>query len=349
MNFGQSGRVTWNSPSNIAIIKYWGKYGEQLPRNASISFTLKNAATQTSMDYKFVEQPEKTVKSFLFEGKEEPAFAKRVSIFLDKLKPRLHFLNHIELDIQSENSFPHSSGIASSASGMSALALCLCSIEKDLYGQLDRKEDFFTRASFIARLGSGSASRSVFPYVSAWGKHDLIPGSDNEFAVAYEDIHDIYKSLHNDILIVSEKKKSVSSSAGHDLMNNNIYASSRYQQAKERMEIVLNSLKNGDIKSFGDVLENEALTLHALMMCSEPSYILFEPDTLNIINEIRGFRKETNIPVYFSLDAGPNIHLMYPDEYAETIKSWIKNKLAKYCVNGKVIEDQVGPGPFKLD
>ncbi len=346
---GLSGSVTWKSPSNIAIVKYWGKYGEQLPRNPSVSFTLNNAFTKTSVSY--ITRPNDggdIVDSFLFEGKEEPSFALRIENFLKSLIPRLPWLAHVKLKIETENSFPHSSGIASSASGMSALVLCLCDIEENITGQKTNQDEFKRKASFYSRLGSGSACRSIYPYAAIWGEHAKISDSHNEYAIPCIDIDDIFKTLHNDILIVSDKKKSVSSSAGHQLMVDNRFAPARYELANDRMIETLHALKNGDIKLLGNILENEALVLHALMMCSEPSYILMEPETIKLINTIRGFRRDTDLDVFFSLDAGPNIHLMYPDHQKDKVQSWINSELKPMCVDGRIVYDQVGTGPKKL-
>ena len=122
----RSGKIIWRSPSNIALIKYWGKYGNQLPRNASISFTLDAAHTETTLEYgpKMTEKKGISV-DFLFNGISNKSFAERIEKFLHQLLPIFPFLSQIELTIFSSNSFPHSAGIASSASAMSALALCL--------------------------------------------------------------------------------------------------------------------------------------------------------------------------------------------------------------------------------
>ncbi|HAV30133.1 MAG TPA: diphosphomevalonate decarboxylase, partial [Saprospirales bacterium] len=150
--------VTWRSPSNIAIVKYWGKHGVQLPRNPSVSFTLDAAHTDTTVS--FTEKSEKDGEvsiDFYFEGAPNEAFASKITAFLESLHVEFNFLLDYNLKIESSNSFPHSSGIASSASAMSALALCLCSIEKILTGWPTDGTDFLNKASHIARLGSGSA------------------------------------------------------------------------------------------------------------------------------------------------------------------------------------------------
>jgi diphosphomevalonate decarboxylase len=102
------------------------------------------------------------------------------------------------------------------------------------------------------------------------------------------------------------------------------------------------------LETFINIIESEALQLHALMMCSNPSFILMKPNTLRIIEEVRRFRSETNIPLCFTLDAGPNVHLLYPENEAEKVEKFIKNELVTYCNQGRWIADHVGDGPKKL-
>lgn len=348
-NQSAEGRVAWQSPSNLAIIKYWGKYGRQLPKNASISLTLDHAHSDTSVVYKTKEQPsEEVVVRFWFHDEKKSDFEARIVKFFGSIVDIFPFITQLEFDIHSSNSFPHSSGIASSASGMSALALCLCSIERELFGTLSEESNFLKRASMVSRLGSGSACRSVYPYMASWGVHPDLSGSSNDYATPYiDDLNDVYKSFHDDILIVSATEKSVSSTAGHGLMNDNPYAEARYRQANNRMTLLLGALKTGDLEVFGKISEDEALTLHALMMCSDPSYMLVEPGTIQIINEIRAYRADTKIPVYFSLDAGPNIHLLYPHEYAAQVADFRINQLMP-LTTGQCIQDTVGLGSKPL-
>ena len=340
-------KVTWRSPSNIAIVKYWGKHGIQLPRNPSVSFTLDAAHTDTSVE--FVEKATKDNEisiDFYFEGEPNEAFASKITKFIEGLDEEFGFLRDYKFRIESSNSFPHSSGIASSASAMSALALCLCSIEKILTGWPSDSTDFLNKASHIARLGSGSAARSVYPEVAIWGEHHDIEGSTDLQAIPFDtELHSSFRDFHDDILIVSAEEKSVSSRAGHALMEDNPYAPVRYEQANRNMIATLEALRTGDILKFGKILEEEAMTLHALMMCSDPSYILMKAGTLAVIDKVRAFRKETYLPLYFTLDAGPNVHLLYPDEVADQIWPFIEKELVPHCVEGKVIRDRVGLGP----
>ena len=114
------------------------------------------------------------------------------------------------------------------------------------------------------------------------------------------------------------------------------------------MERLLKMLKEGDVHGFGVIAEEEALTLHALMMASSPSYTLLHPNTLQMIERIRNYREETGHPVYFSLDAGPNIHLLYPDSVKEEVQLLIDRQLVPLCENGFWIKDWVGEGPEEL-
>ena len=344
MNENQVHSVKWQSPSNIAIVKYWGKRPgmNQIPQNPSVSFTLSKCSTETSIDYK---ASDRFGLHFRFDGKENPEFQTKIADFLKNQMSAFPFLNEMELHINSHNTFPHSSGIASSASSMSALVMCLLDIERNVNGadDIDLK-----KASRLSRLASGSACRSLFPKMALWGETEAWQGSSDEYAVTLQDaIHPIFKDYHDSILIVSDAKKSVSSRAGHALMNDNPYAEVRYAVAKNHIKDLLEALKTGDLEAFIRITESEAMQLHALMMCSHPSYILMKPNTLRIINTLNEFRQETDIPVCFTLDAGPNVHILYPDQHAEMVERFIMDELEQYCVGGQWIPDQVGEGASK--
>jgi len=344
-----AGQVSWRSPSNIAIVKYWGKHGDQLPRNPSLSFTLSAAHTITTVNYKKRPTKKEGISlTFKFEGEENEAFSNKIVKFLSSLMVDMPFLSQLHFDIESSNSFPHSSGIASSASAMSALSLCLTSIEHELFGTLPDVDSYVQKSSNLSRLGSGSASRSVIPQIGAWGMHNKVPNSSDNFAVGVDGIHEVFKTYHDDILIINAGEKSVSSRAGHALMEGNPYAAARYQQANDRMSELINIMKSGDVDAFGKLAEDEAMTLHALMMCSDPSYVLMKPKTLSAIEDIRKFRRENNLPIYFTLDAGPNIHLLYPDGIKNKVSKFINTDLKAYCQDGKIIKDMVGMGPERL-
>ena len=218
----EAGEVTWQSPSNIALVKYWGKKENQIPANPSISFTLDNCQSTTTMKYSLKEEGPKKNNfdfKFFFEGKEKDDFKPKILTFFERIESYCPYLKDYQLEIRSENSFPHSSGIASSASGMSALALCVMSLEKEIFD--DIKEDYFNKkASFLARLGSGSASRSIEGPLVVWGEHENIAGSSDIYGEKFPyHINEVFKNYQDTILLVDKGEKQVSSTVGHNLMH----------------------------------------------------------------------------------------------------------------------------------
>lgn len=139
----KAGHLAWRSPSNIAIIKYWGKYGNQLPANPSLSMTLEQSYTETHLFYR-PRKPNEELVQYFFDTKQELAFEAKIKRVLQAWKEYLPFLDAVALEFHSKNSFPHSAGIASSASSMSALALCMLSLEQILY-QRYTDEQFFAK------------------------------------------------------------------------------------------------------------------------------------------------------------------------------------------------------------
>jgi diphosphomevalonate decarboxylase len=127
-------------------------------------------------------------------------------------------------------------------------------------------------------------------------------------------------------------------------MHDHPYAERRFQQAHENLSKLKTVLETGDLDTFVQIVESEALTLHAMMMTSMPYFILMKPNTLEIINAIWKYRNETKIPVCFTLDAGANVHVLYPENTKEEILQFIKGELVGYCQNGQYICDEIGIG-----
>ena len=339
-----SGSFTWSAPSNIALVKYWGKKANQIPANPSVSFTLNHCKTITTVSFSKKSDHADFSFDLLFEGQPKEDFKPKILKFFERTEAYLPFLKDFHFTIDTKNTFPHSSGIASSASGMAALAVNFMSIEKLLRPEMS--EDYFNqKASFLARLGSGSACRSVKGKVVVWGKHAEIPGSSDLFGVEFpEKIHDNFNNYQDTILLVDKGEKQVSSTVGHDLMNGHSFAERRFEQAHENLSKIKAVLQNGDLETFIKIVESEALTLHAMMMASLPYFILMKPNTLEIINKIWKFRNETKIPVCFTLDAGANVHVLYPENVIEKVLQFIQDELVEYCQNGQYICDSVGIG-----
>ncbi len=337
--------VEWKSPSNLAIVKYWGKRDVQFPLNPSISFSLKNAVTTTRVTAKPSEQGGFT---FSLDGNMKETFNKKIANLLQLSSSTLPFITTHHLTIESSNTFPHSSGIASSASSMSALALCLADLQLLVDNEPNHNLDI-KKVSELSRLGSGSAARSLYGGWTIWGETTAIADSSDNYAVELPNIHPNFMQIANAILIIEPKSKKVSSSQGHALMNNHPYGAARIKQANDNTELLLEILESGDWNKFFDIAENEALSLHALMMSSNPGYTLLHPNSLKVIEEVRKARLEQNLPVGFSMDAGPNVHLLYPKYEEAKILPWIENTIRPLCHQHNIIFDELGEGPERTD
>ncbi|RZJ63671.1 MAG: diphosphomevalonate decarboxylase, partial [Flavobacterium sp.] len=340
-NSTENGSFEWSAPSNIALVKYWGKKENQVPANPSISFTLNNCKTITKLSY---EKKQGSGISFdlLFEGQPKESFRPKIEKFFQRIIQYLPFLKDYHFTIDTQNTFPHSSGIASSASGMAALAMNLISLERLLDPTMS-DEYFNQKASFLARLGSGSACRSINGSIVVWGEHAEIANSSDLFGVAFPDeVNEIFHNYQDTILLVDKGEKQVSSTVGHDLMHGHPFAERRFAHAHENLSAIKRALASGDTTAFIAIVESEALTLHAMMMTSMPYFILMKPNTLEIINRIWNFRSETGIPVCFTLDAGANVHVLYPENDKVRILEFIKNELVGYCQNSQYICDEIG-------
>lgn len=343
-HFPESGSFTWTAPSNIALVKYWGKKENQIPANPSLSFTLNHCKTITSLAFTKKENNGNFSFDLLFEGKPKEDFKPKIRKFLERTESYLPFLKDYHFTIDTQNTFPHSSGIASSASGMAALAMNLMSLERVLHPEMT-EDYFYKKASFLARLGSGSACRSIKGSVVAWGEQQNIEGSSDLFGIEFPyTIDKIFNNYQDTILLVDKGEKEVSSTLGHDLMHNHPFAETRFAQAHHNLNKLKTVFETGNLLDFIAIVESEALTLHAMMMTSMPYFILMKPNTLEIINAIWKFRRETNIPVCFTLDAGANVHVLYPENVSGSVLQFIKDKLVGYCQNGQYLCDEIGEG-----
>lgn len=335
--FSLNSKITWRCPSNIAIVKYWGKKGNQLPCNTSISMVLSQSFTETTLELSEKKSKNAVELAYFFEKKKQASFEERIRKYLENQYKHFPFLKECALTVHSFNSFPHSAGIASSASAFGSIALALLDAAK--HNSVD--EPFLKKASRLARLGSGSASRSMFAGFAVWGKNKWIPESSDQYAVQLNEVHQNFMQMQDAILMIDESEKPVSSSIGHSLMYGHPFAKNRFKQANERSIKLIEVLSSGDYESFIEITEAEALTLHAMMMTSKNHYMLMKPGTVAAIEKIISFRKESSIPICFTLDAGPNVHLLYPKDYKEKVHAFINSNFKK------VIFDKIGSGPQK--
>ena len=333
--------TAWRCPSNIALVKYWGKKGPQLPANASLSFTLADLYTET----KLYITDEASALKVLLDGEYQTSFEPKIRDLLQRIMPLLPWVSQYGYRIETKNNFPHSSGIASSASGMGALALCLADVHAAMHGEaMD-----FNLASNLARLGSGSACRSLTGLTGMWGQHPDYPGSDDQFAISVDEwLHPEFEDWMDAVMLVETGSKAVSSTTGHALLKDHPYAAARFEEANRNMGKLKQILQSGDLNAFIELVESEALQLHAMMMSSRPSYMLMQPQTLSIIRKIRSFREQSGLPVVFTLDAGANVHVLFPGRIIDELGKTLFPHLAEDCEGGRYICSRIDVGVASL-
>lgn len=306
-------KATAVAHSNLAFVKYWGKIDAELnlPLNSSISMTLSNAKTTTTVRFDEALPHDKIIVA----GEEQDPtgrFAQRISQHLDRIRTLANQQAHAE--ILTENTFPVSAGFASSASGLAALSLAgsaalgLNLSERDL--------------TILARRGSGSASRSIPAGFVEWYAASTSEDSFAEQIAAPEhwDIRDV-------AVIVSSEEKAISSSLGHKLAQESPFWQSRQPLLPQRLDTVRQAILDRDFETFGRELEAEAISMHAIALTSSYStnnhwhsgIYYWTPDTLELLLAVQQWR-EDGIPVYFTLDAGPTVHLICPAAYEAQIQ-----------------------------
>lgn len=340
-------KSTYRCSSNIALVKYWGKKpdGIQLPANPSISFTLKDLYTETTISTAGPNTTGQPEFDFQFEGQPKPSFIPKLADFFARIWNDYSVLNAYRLQINTSNNFPHGTGIASSASGFGALACCLAELEEMHTGKSVAVEQI----SKTARLGSGSACRSMYEAPGIWGRHNAIAGSTDEYAIPFSSpVHDVFSQMMDAVLIVDAGEKSVSSTVGHGLLKGNPYASARYAEATLHLTELCTALEAGNMTDFIRIVEQEALQLHAMMMLSNPYFILMRPATLSVIEAVWAFRRNTGVPLLFTLDAGANVHLLFPEAHYQQVKNFIDSDLLNYCQNGQYFCSAIGSAPVRI-
>jgi diphosphomevalonate decarboxylase len=178
-----------------------------------------------------------------------------------------------------------------------------------------------------------------------WGRTPSVPGSNQEWAHPYPHAIDpVFADFRDTVLLVDVGQKAVSSTVGHGLMNNHPFAAARFEMAHRNMEALQPLLASGNVGGFLDLAEREALMLHGLMMASNPPFVLMKPATLSILEKIQSARRE-GLEVGFTLDAGANVHVLYPQRAEQSVHAFVNDSLSVHCKDGAFIHDRVGAGP----
>lgn len=310
-------KATAVAPSNIAFIKYWGKKDEalRLPLNGSVSMNLSNLLTTTTVEFN------KNFKKdiIIIDGKRDLKEEGRVINHLNRIRKIAKI--KLKAKVVSQNNFPKSSGLASSASGFAALTLAAT---KAAGLNLSQKQ-----LSILARQGSGSACRSIPDGFVEWLK-----GEDNETSYAYSLFPPSYWKIIDVVVIVVKEEKKIKSSQGQKIVLKNPFLKTRLFYIKEKIKKIKQFIAKKDFPQFGELLENEALEFHAIALTSNPPIIYWQPETLKIVHLVREWRNH-GLLVYFTIDAGPNLHLFCEEKNQQFLMKKLKfvKEVKKIIVN----------------
>lgn len=299
--------ATARANPNIAFIKYWGNRDDalRLPANPSISMNLEGLYTETRVEW----DKKLTQDALILNGSTaEGATLNRVSVHLDHVRTRLGI--KLSAHVESTNNFPMGAGIASSAASFAALTLAAVAAAG---GKLSERE-----LTTIARLGSGSASRSIPSGFVEWHTGQTHESSYAESFAAPDnwDLVDV-------VAVVSNEHKSVGSSAGHRSANTSDLQAARVAGVNERFKTCKQAILDRNFDVFAEVVERDSNLMHAVMMTSVPPLFYWHPATLDIMEHVREWRKE-GLSVCYTLDAGPNIHCICLRNSADTVSNRLK-------------------------
>jgi diphosphomevalonate decarboxylase len=297
-------KATAKAPANIAFIKYWGKRNAKLrlPMNSSISMNLSEIFTITSVEFnqKLKEDLVK-IDGKVVSDKEKERVVKHIERIRRLAKVKL------KAKVESRNNFPKGTGLASSASGFAALTLAASKA-----AGLNLTEE---QLSILARIGSGSACRSVPSGFVEWKA-----GNTNESSYARSLYSPDYWSICDVIAIVGRKSKKVGSTEGHALVESSPFLKTRLSGMKKKVDEIKMAMKEKDFSKFGEILEEEAINMHLVMMTSKPALYYWTPETLKIMLKVIEWRNQ-GLESYFTIDAGPNVHIICREQNVNKVKA----------------------------
>jgi diphosphomevalonate decarboxylase len=287
---------------NIAFIKYWGNRDHTLriPVNGSISMNLAGLETRTTVLFSpDLENDQLTLNGEMVAG---PGLA-RVSQMLDRVRGQAGLNDYAQ--VTSGNSFPTGSGIASSASAFAALALAA---SKAAGLKLTQAE-----LSALARTGSGSASRSVPGGFVEW-----VPGEDHFSSYAASIAAPEHWELTDCIAVISRSHKATGSTGGHAVAGTSPLQTARVADADRRLAICRSALLAKEFEAFAEIVELDSNMMHAVMITSQPPLLYWQPGTVAVMEAVTAWRSE-GLPACFTIDAGPNVHVLTPSEYSSEV------------------------------
>lgn len=322
-------KATAVSHSNIALVKYWGKGDEKLrlPVNSSVAIALDNLTTTTTVEFlETLQQDEVELVGVGFEEGE----VEKVSKHLDRVREMAGIKTRAK--VVSNNSFPKAAGMASSASGFSALSVAAASAAGL---KLSEKE-----LSILARQGSGSASRSIPGGVSVW--HAGI-SSETSYAerISYPKEWDLRVLL---VMAEDTSAKKVGSTEGMALAVTSPYFKTAVSEAEANIERLKVAMKKGDYEAFGKVIEDECFRLHTICMTTTPNILYWRGVTVEVFQKLYKLR-EQGISAFFTVDAGPHVHVVCQAKDVESVKA----ALGELSGIKTIIECGIGEGTMVVE
>lgn len=288
---------------NIAFIKYWGNrdHALRLPVSGSLSMNLAGLETRTTVRFsEDIEDDTLTIDGVPQHG---PALA-RVSALLDIVRRRARL--PMGAAVESSNNFPMGAGIASSASAFAALALA-----GSTAAGLDLTE---AELSALARRGSGSASRSIPGGFVEWHT-----GHDNASSFATSIAPADHWALVDLVAVVSQAHKRTGSTGGHAAADSSPLQLARIHDAPRRLSACRSALLQRDFAAFAEMIEHDTLMMHAVMLTSRPPLYYWQPATLAVMQAVTDWRERDGLACAFTIDAGPNVHVMCEAEVADRV------------------------------
>lgn len=298
--------ATAQAHPNIAHIKYWGNRDNRLrlPVNGSISMNLDGLHARTTVSFAEGEADRLSIN-----GKETVGGGlERVSAILDEVRAAAGF--RLRGSVSSENNFPTGAGIASSAAAFAALALAATKA-----AGLNWSE---AQLSKLARHGSGSACRSIPSGFVEWTM-----GSGDDDSVAHSIADPEHWALTDCVAVVSTGHKTTGSTEGHALAPTSPLQAARVADVPRRLDICRKAIAHRDFEAFGAIIELDSDIMHAVMMTSKPALFYWQPATLTVMNAVREWRA-AGIPAAYTIDAGPNVHVLCPQEQAASIAAKLR-------------------------
>lgn len=318
--------ATASACANIAFIKYWGNrdHNLRLPANGSISMNLGGLFSRTTVSF----SPDYAADSLTLNGKEIQGNGyQRAGAILDLVRTQSGFPWYAR--VLSVNNFPTGAGIASSASGFAALSLAA---SRAAGLELDE-----TSLSRLARRASGSACRSIPGGFVEWQA-----GADDSSSFAFSLASETHWNLADCVAVISLEHKATSSAAGHGFADSSPLQAARVAGASQRLAVCRNAIQQRDFTALAEISEFDSNLMHAVIMTQKPPIFYWQPTTLAVMQAVKDWRAH-GLPVFYTIDAGPNVHVLCPAEESQQIQ-----RLLEQIPGVQQVLSAVAGGPARI-